>query len=136
MSFSHRVVPKGPDAKRRSWAGPTCTASFAYRISPVKSLWGSIKHIRVTIRAGRQPITLPALCVVAKSRTIPLSLDQGTVIASFPGGHMIRPGQDIELSFPFEQWPKDTLAGLFVSDHGESECLTLVPETPRMDIGQ
>ena len=139
MSVADQVIhASGSESARRRVSlrgGSHKRCELRYRISSRTALLTRQKAVYVTIASGSEPIVLPELCVVAKSRTIPTSAKDGKVVASFPAGHSLSPGQKADFKFSPGPLPKDTLARLFAANNQDADWLTLVPEKPRMEIG-
>ncbi len=90
---------------------------------------------RVILFPAEHRITLPALSVITKSRLVPRNAADGDVVATFPAGTEVKPGEPVTLEFSPGALPANTLARLFPDMATDSDWLKLEPETPRMDIG-
>ncbi len=138
VSVADQVIyASGSESARRRVAlqgGGHKRCELRYHISLHTALLTRQKAVHVTIASGSEPIVLPELCVVAKSRTVPTSTKDGRAIASFPGGQTLKPGQKVTFTCLPGPLPKDTLARLFTVNR-EADWLILVPEKPRMEIG-
>jgi len=100
---------------------------------------------RPRVRLGKKPhrmliqgcdceTTLPTLCVVAKSRTVPRQLRDGKTLHAFPAGQVVKPEETLELEFFPSDVPKDALGRLFPANSSDGNWLELIAERARMEL--
>lgn len=105
-----------------------------YNVKPRKTFLSRIKTHYLVLYGAQQKITLPEICLVAKSRTVPLTLADGKLVCSFAAGTVVAPGKIVELTFSADERAKKFLVRLFTNDPSDADWLTLVPKRVRMAL--
>lgn len=110
------------------------TCEVIYEIKCSRSWFSSSGRGELLLSAGDRQVTLPALCLVAKVRTVPLHAQDGKVLRSYEKGLTIRPGEVLRQDFEPAAASPHSLVKLFPADPADAEWLKLVPKKARMEI--